>query len=184
MGYTRKSSGYDRSHRGHAHFQHWYRDNQVYFITARCRGQYPAFADERAKIIFWEQFEKYVAQHHFEPWVTSLIDNHYHTLGYLHRGDDLAPMVRKIHGSVAKRVNDYLESERKAGRLESPRLKCGRLVPFWHDSKSKTYFDGCLRNEKQGRATYRSVCADPVGTTWRMRPLAGLSPYADSHRRP
>ncbi|MBI1367465.1 MAG: hypothetical protein GC162_02300 [Planctomycetes bacterium] len=162
MGYTRKSSGHDRAHQGEPHFQHWYRDNQAYFITARCHERFPAFASEAAKVIFWRQFEKYTAAHHFEPWATSLIDNHYHAIGYLHRGDDLAPMMRKIHGSVAKLVNDQLESEYKTGGLKSPRLVNGRLSPFWHDSKSKTYFDGCLRDDKQGRAAYRYVLIQPV----------------------
>jgi hypothetical protein len=28
------------------------------------------------------QFEKYTNQFSFTPWVTSLLKNHYHTLGY------------------------------------------------------------------------------------------------------
>jgi hypothetical protein len=44
-------------------------------------------------------------------------------------------MIRKIHGSVAKLVNDTLPT---------------RLVPFWAD-----YFDGCLRDENQYRRADR-----------------------------
>jgi hypothetical protein len=40
---------FDGKHR----YEHWYLDNQVYFITARCRDQFPAFASEQAKLIFW-----------------------------------------------------------------------------------------------------------------------------------
>jgi len=69
---------YDGQHR----FEHWCRDNQVYFITARCRGHFAAFDSEDAKQIFWMQFEKYTNQFSFTPWVTSLLKNHYHTLGY------------------------------------------------------------------------------------------------------
>ena len=167
MSYTRKSSGAARSFKDQPQFQHWYRDHQVYFITARCAGQHPAFADEAAKQIFWRQFDKYIERFTFQPWVTSLLDNHYHTIGYLQRGSDLAPMLKGIHGSVAKLVNDHLQSESKAGRLQSPRsasprshsppLTNGRLVPFWHDRKGRNYFDGCLRDQKQGRLTYRYV---------------------------
>jgi hypothetical protein len=44
-------------------------------------------------------------------------------------------MIRKIHGSVAKLVNDTLSN---------------RLVPFWEE-----YFDGCLRDENQFVQAYR-----------------------------
>jgi hypothetical protein len=43
---------FDGKHR----FEHWYRDNTVYFITARCRDRFPAFASEAAKAIFWDRF--------------------------------------------------------------------------------------------------------------------------------
>src|SRR3954447_26412126 len=77
-------------------FEHWYRDNTVYFITARCRDRFKAFAAEEAKAIFWDRFNYWTAKHGFVPWVTSLLDNHYHTLGYLKKGEELGEMMRKI----------------------------------------------------------------------------------------
>jgi len=144
MTWTRKSSasGSRKTYKGRHRFEHWYRDNQVYFLTARCRDRYPAFAAEQAKQIFWRQFDRYTVEFGFTPWITSLLDNHYHTIGYLRIGDQLPIMLNRIHGSVAKLVNDRL-----------PR----RLRPFWRDSKHRNYFDGCLRSEKQGRLTYRYV---------------------------
>jgi hypothetical protein len=44
-------------------------------------------------------------------------------------------MLRKIHGSISKLVNDLLPT---------------RVLPFWSD-----YFDGCLRDEMQYRRAYR-----------------------------
>mgnify|MGYP006308443151 CR=1 FL=1 len=70
----------ERGERGHR-FEHWYVDNQVYFITARCRDRFPAFATEQAKAVFWDRFDHWTGECDFVPWVTSLIDNHYHTLG-------------------------------------------------------------------------------------------------------
>ncbi len=129
---------WDGKHR----FEHWYRDNQVYFITARCRDRHPAFASEDAKLIFWDRFLHYTTLHGFEPWVTSLLDNHYHTVGYLKVGEELGPMMRKLHGSTAKLVNDLLPERR---------------VPFWRAAGKShhDYFDGCLRDEKQLRRSYR-----------------------------
>lgn len=80
----RKSSA-TKTHvyKGHHRYEHWYRDNQVYFITARCRERIAAFATEEAKLVFWDRFDHYTHAFSFVPWVTSLLDNHYHTLGYL-----------------------------------------------------------------------------------------------------
>jgi hypothetical protein len=128
-------------------FEHWLADNQVYFITARCRDQFPAFKTEAAKQIFWRQFEKYTAEFGFVPWVTSLVDNHYHTLGYLKVGENLPPMMQRLHGSVAKLVNDLLPV---------------RYVPFWRDALGKGYFDGCIRDEKQARLAYRYTLTQAV----------------------
>ena len=123
-------------------YEHWLVDNQVYFITARCRAQYPAFASEPAKAVFWDRFEHHAADADFTPWITSLLDNHYHTLGYLREGKKLSRMMQRVHGSVAKLVNDLLPEP---------------WPEFWRDKKYKEYFDGCIRNERQARLTYRYI---------------------------
>ena len=175
MSHSRRSSGAGGSWEGRNAFQHWYRDNQVYFITARCQSKFHAFRSEPSKRVFWRQFEKYTKEFEFSPFVTSLLDNHYHTIGYLKIGDNLGPMMQRVQGSIAKLVNDGLQAQFVAGELQAPlpgeRGADGRLVPFWRDSKNKNYFDGCLRNERQGRLTYRyvltqcrrhGICEDPA----------------------
>lgn len=167
MGRIRVSSpNSNRTYRGQHRFEHWYVDNAVYFITARCRDRFPAFASEDAKAIFWDRFDHYTAQHGFTPWVTTLLDNHYHTLGYLREGRELGQMMRKFHGSVAKLVNDLLATS--GGE---------RRVPFWTDRKDHDYFDGCLRDEKQGRLTYRYVLMQAV------RARIARSPESYPHTR-
>ena len=160
MNWTRKSKpGTPAWFKGRHKFEHWYRDNQVYFLTARVRRRLPAFTSEQAKIIFWRQFDRYTREFGFTPWVTSLLDNHYHTIGYLKVGVNLAPMMQRLHGSVAKLVNDVLEQE-------SVRLKphcLGRIAPpFWGDKRGKNYMDGCLRDPLQGVRTYRYVYRQAV----------------------
>jgi hypothetical protein len=76
----------DKVYHDEHRYEHWLVDNQVYFITARCRKQFPAFASEQAKGVFWDRFDHYTAECTFTPWVTSLLDNHYHTLGYTSNG--------------------------------------------------------------------------------------------------
>lgn len=164
MGWTERQSGSTkRSYQGKQRFEHWLRDNQVYFITARVRGKFPAFVSEEAKSVFWDAFDIYANKHGFVPWVTSLLDNHYHTLGYLKSGAELPGMMRGVHGRTAKRVNDLLEAE-----------GVERIRPFWIDAGRQNYFDGCIRDELQCRRAYRytltqarrhGVCAD-----WRIYP--------------
>lgn len=134
-------------YRGRHRYEHWLVDNQVYFITARCRDRYPAFASEAAKAIFWDRFSHYTSEFGFVPWITSLVDNHYHTLGYLRVGDELPRMMQRVHGSVAKLVNDLLPI---------------RVTPFWRDAKGHEYFDGCLRDERQARLAYQYTLKQAV----------------------
>lgn len=160
MGYFRKSFYSARKvYQGRHRFEHWYRDNQVYFITARSRDRVAVFAEESAKQVFWDRFEHYTQRHGFVPWVTSLMDNHYHTLGYLREGEQLGEMMRKIHGSVAKLTNDLLTIRHR---------------PFWADRREKGYFDGCIRDEKQCRLAYRYTLTQSVRhgitTNWRCYP--------------
>ena len=91
-----KSSRSTREHyRGKHRFEHWYVDNQVYFITARCRGRFSAFASEEAKSAFWDRFDHHTKTCLFTPWVTSLLGNHYHALGYCKTGRMLGEMMRR-----------------------------------------------------------------------------------------
>ena len=137
----------EHSDDGRHRFEHWYRDNTVYFITARCRDRFPAFHSEDAKSVFWDRFNHYTAQYGFIPWITSLLPNHYHTLGYLKIGENLGTMMQRIHGSVAKLVNDVLPERR---------------VPFWREAKRNDYFDGCLRDVLQCRRAYRYTLRQSV----------------------
>lgn len=134
---------FDGQHR----FEHWFVDNQIYLITARVRGGFGAFASCEACAVFWDRFEHYTREFGFTPFVASLIPNHYHTVGYLSVGANLGPMMQRLHGSVAKLVNDLLEE---------------RIKPFWWDHGGQGYFDGCLRNMTQLRRSYRYVMNQSV----------------------
>lgn len=148
MGHFRKTSYTQREFYEERHrFEHWYRDNTVYFITSRCRAGFPAFQTESAKMIFWGRFDYYTQLHDFVPWVTTLMNNHYHTLGYKKKGRDVGEMIRKIHGSVAWMVMKEIEV---------------RHVPFWREKGNKDYFDGCIRDVLQAWRAYRYVLNQAV----------------------
>jgi len=143
-----RSSGKD-SYQGRHRFEHWYVSNQVYFLSVSCRDHFPALASEEAKTVFWDRFDHYTAEYAFTPWVTSLLDTHYHVLGYCKTASNMGAMMQRLHGSVAKLVNDTL-----------PR----RRVPFWTERGPghADYFDGCIRDEKQCRLAYRYVLTQAV----------------------
>jgi hypothetical protein len=146
---------------GKHRFEHWYRDNTVYFITAKTRDGFHAFESEEAKAIFWDRFTCWTTYFGFFPWVTTLLVNHYHPVGYLKVGENLGTMMQRIHGSVANLVNDTLPQ---------------RHLPFWRDraSEVKDYYDGCLRSELQGRHAYKYTLMQAVYaklvTDWRDYP--------------
>jgi len=61
----------------------------------------------------------------------------------------------RLHGSTAKLINDLLPERR---------------ADFWRDQKGGEFFDGCIRDVKQARLSYRytltqcrrhGVCGDP-----------------------
>ena len=154
MAFRKSSATKTHIYQGHHRYEHWYRDNTVYFITARCQGRFPAFASDDAKAVFWDRFDHYTKQYTFTPWITTLLDNHYHTLGYLRVGENLGTMMQRLHGSTAKLTNDLLEARR---------------LPFWREAGNRDYFDGCIRDERQCRRAYRytlgqarrhGICAD------------------------
>ncbi len=156
----RKSSHTKHEHwNGHHRSEHWYRDNTVYFITSRVREGFAAFATEACRAIFWDRFHFYTQMHGFFPWARTLMNNHYHFVGYLRDGEQLGEMMRKLHGSVAWLVMKELGIKH---------------VPFWREKGNKDYFDGCLRDVLQGyRATnytlMQAVRARLV-TDWRDYP--------------
>lgn len=144
MGKFRSSSATDLERYGGIHrFEHWYRDNTVYFITSKVRNGFAAFATRQARSIFWDRFEHWTNEYGLVPWAASLLWNHYHVVGYLSDGSNLGPMMQRMHGSVAKLVNDTLEV---------------RHLPFWRERGNRDDFDGCLRDVLQAhRASWYTL---------------------------
>src|SRR4051812_15868255 len=89
-------------YKGRHRFEHWFRDNQIYFITARCKGKFNAFTSDEAKDIFWSYLEKLASENGFTLIIVSLLSNHYHILGYAKSGDGVKRLMQRLHGAVAK----------------------------------------------------------------------------------
>jgi hypothetical protein len=131
-------------------------------MTARTREGFPAFQSEDAKLIFWDRFDHWTNQFGFVPWVTTLLVNHYHTLGFLRIGENLGPMMQRMHGSVSKLVNDVLPERR---------------AKFWRVENQNDYFDGCIRHDLQCRRAYRYTHLQAVRAGLVTRP----EDYAHTH---
>lgn len=144
MGKHIHKSGNSRKewYQGAHKFEHWYVDNSVYLITSRVRDKRSVFINPDTCGIFWTKFEQYAAENTFEPWIVTLMSNHYHVVGYLEQGNRLGEMMRRFHGSVAWMVCKSLGIAHK---------------PFWRDDAHRDYFDGCLRDEIQLTRSYRYV---------------------------
>lgn len=139
-----RSSSVSRSevYGGQHRFEHWYRDNTVYLVTSRTQDGTHVFRSPEAQVIFWSALEDTSKQFGLNLWVSTLMSNHYHLVFYLRFGENLGKFVQRLHGSVAKQVND---------------LSPARLRPFWCWKGRQTYFDGCLRDETQLRRTWAYV---------------------------
>ena len=183
----RISRSENTTYRGRHRYEHWLVDNQVYFITARCRDRYPAFTTEEAKDIFWDRFDHYTNEFGFVPWVTSLIDNHYHTIGYMRVGSSLPRMMQRFHGSVAKLVNDLLPERRlkfcamRKGanwhRIQA-RSRTSRMISLISVSAIVTTPVGHLRHSTRGSSWVWGCVASysmmPSGWACRKRRSIGL----------
>jgi len=139
------------------------------FITAKVRDGFPAFQTENAKAIFWDRFTYYTTLHGYVPWVTTVLDNHYHTLGYLRIGNELGEMMRKLHGSVAWLVMKETQV---------------RHVPFWRGHGARDYFDGYIRSATQARRAYGYTLRQAVraGIVRQWQDYAHTRPNVDCER--
>jgi hypothetical protein len=63
----RISRSNNATYRDRHRYEHWLVDNQVYFLTARCRDRLPAFESEAAKTVFWDRFDHYTSEFGFVP---------------------------------------------------------------------------------------------------------------------
>lgn len=137
-----RASSYTRNEHwdGRHRFEHWYRDNSVYFITSRVRDGVALFDERACRDIFWDRFTHYTNEAQFKPWVVTLMNNHYHILGYLKVGEHFGEMMRKLHGSTAWMTCQHLGVKHK---------------PFWRERGNRDYFDGCIRDVLQATRAYR-----------------------------
>ena len=147
MGFRKTSYTQRERHAGKHRFEHWYRDNSVYFLTSKVRDGARLFQGLTARELFWARLKKHGDEAGYVPWVTTVMSNHYHTLGYLKVGENLGQMMRKLHGGLAYDVIKLMGTRHK---------------PFWRSKGNRDYFDGCIRDVLQATRAYRYVLNQAV----------------------
>jgi hypothetical protein len=81
MGHFRKVSATEHEWwNGRHRFEHWYRDNTVYFLTSRVSDRSPVFLVPDAAEVFWDRWDHWAAAFDVRPLVVTLMSNHYHAV--------------------------------------------------------------------------------------------------------
>ena len=119
---------------GSHRFEHWIKDNQLYFLTSCTNGKAHVFQTEETQAIFLKCFDNWHERSGLKVCVISLLSNHYHLVGYAKSGQQLIDFIRGLHSSTARYLNQLLDLP---------------LRPFWREAGGQSYFDGCLRDEGQ-----------------------------------
>ena len=107
---------------------HFYRDDTIYFVTARIIEKIKFFSTREKKEILRGTLKDVLKRYGYKLYAWVILDNHYHLLIKANKGDDLKFFVRDLHSLSAKRLN---ELENQAGRK------------IWFQ-----YWDRCIRDEK------------------------------------
>jgi len=129
-------------HSTHHHPPHIFRDDTIYFITARTVDQKLYFDTDSKKKLFClclkaglQKFEI-----HLYAWV--LLNNHYHLLFKIPAGENLSKFINFINGKSSFELNKL---ENRQGRKT------------WYQ-----YFDHCIRDEADFWKHFNYIHQNPV----------------------
>lgn len=85
---------------------HIFRDQAIYFITARTRDLFYFFRPQKYKKIFKLVLKEAVAKFQAKLYGWVINHNHYHLLISFDKGTKLAKFIRFLHGKTARLLND------------------------------------------------------------------------------
>ncbi len=110
------------------HPPHWYKDNSIYFITARTIDAESYFIGPSKRKIIYDALKEGIKKFKVDLYAFVILNNHYHLLFKIQKGVELTNFIGFINGKSSKTLN---ELENKSGRK------------IWYQ-----YWDHCIRNEK------------------------------------
>ena len=121
---------------------HLFLDRTSYFITGGTHKKQAFWFDDERKHILLDAIKDWFSKYKWdiEAWI--IFNNHYHLIVCRYRGEDLSPIIRRIHGRSATLLN------RRDG--------CRQRKVWWN------YWDRCIRNEKDFLAYLHYTLWNPV----------------------
>jgi len=129
-------------HAPHHHPPHIYRDNMIYFITARTVDQKSYFGTDAKKKLFCLCLKAGLQRFEIDLYAWVLLDNHYHLLLKISSGEDLSEFINFVNGKSSFELN----------KLENQQ---GRKI--WYQ-----YWDHCIRDELDFWKHFNYIHHNPV----------------------
>ena len=130
-----------KMHKKH-HPLHIYKDDALYFITARTVKKEKFFNTSEKKRIFRQTLKSVLEKYSYQLYAWIILDNHYHFLMKIATGENLKFFVKDLHSLSAKRINELDNQIRRK---------------IWFQ-----YWDYCPRNEKDFYQHLNYIHHNPV----------------------
>jgi putative transposase len=121
---------------------HYFSDNTIYFITAATYHKTPFFDNNPKKEILKNILKEKAAKFSVDIFAFVIMDNHYHLLIKIKKGEDLKGFIKGINGKSAYLLN---EMDNVAERM------------VWYN-----YWDACIKEEKDFWARFNYIHHNPV----------------------
>jgi len=129
-------------HAPHHHPPHIFRDNTLYFITARTINKKSFFNSDEKKEILRKVIKEAIKRFEISCYAWVILDNHYHLLMRIKEGKYLSKFIQNIHTNSSRLLN----------KLEDLQ---GRNIWF-------QYWDRCIRDERDFWKHFNYIHHNPV----------------------
>ena len=124
------------------HPLHIYKDETIYFVTARTIKKEKFFNTGEKKKILLQALKKSLEDYRYLPFAWIILSNHYHLLFKAKKGEDLGHFISSL-GSLSSKDLNKLDDKK------------GRNIWF-------QYWDYCPRNEKDFYQHFNYIHHNPV----------------------
>jgi len=124
------------------HPPHIYKDDSIYFITARTYQKEKIFNTDQKKKILFKNLRNEFSKIDYKLYAWAILDNHYHIEFKTKFGSNLGKTLNFIHGRTAFEIN---ELENISGR-----------------KIFQNYLDYCIRDEKDFYRHFNYIHHNPV----------------------
>ncbi len=137
-------------HAPHHHPPHIFKNNAIYFITARTIDKNPHFNTTEKKNIFCLCLKAGLQKFEVEIFAWVLLSNHYHLLIKIDKKESLSKFINYLHGKSSYELN-------KLNKIEKHKI--------WHQ-----YFDRIIRSEKDFWTRFNYIHNNPIKHSYIKNP--------------